>query len=414
MDSIENDAGFLEEVGAAILRDGVVSVTMAPHHRPRIAVTSENGEALEKCKMRFGGCVFADKKTPGSKRWEISGGKAADLAKAVLPHVPPGWRTTRQLEIVSKFAEDREARAEMSLEVRALKHVPPRPFDVDDADLDAFCGAFVGDGTVFVGSAPCFTIAAAENRKESLHKYRDLFGGSITVEKKAANDAQDLHRWRLSGSEAVFLAREMLRFMPEGLQKTEKVKLLAGYPLVMRSECTLDIREERKRIKGLMEDLTQVPDSPLQRPLTLEFVAGLVDTDGHVRFEKEGVVFRPVLSVRRKHPALLEALKARFGGTLDKNRWEIGIDGLSPESLDVLRRRCWTKGVQFDLALDNTAKSREELVAMYNNRYRRSTEAGTSQKRPGTTPMPSAQKLSLDDLVRRSRPTPKKRAATGA
>lgn len=313
------------------------------------------------------------------------------------------------------------------------RHGPPqnlrpaqeaRIMEVSDDNLWWAGGHFDGDGCIAVHyGGLTLVIGKAERGMASLLKMKELFGGSITKQRrKEVDNWQPSWQWRMYSDEARKLCErltpyvhakrpqfELAATMPPDAQcvqvilshpekpttrfasvcEAERELGLTGWKIrgwAKRKEdrggwtCELlvpDREAKRRRVDEIdqqLQAMKRVEHRPVDRSLPDAYFAGFFDADGCFEMSSK----RPCVSAGQKYRAILDAMRASFGGSVyefngvwQRFGWRVGV----ADVMDVARRlrpHLVEKAQQADLVLAwtaaNHAETRERVSALQRNK----------------------------------------------
>ena len=251
------------------------------------------------------------------------------------------------------------------------------------------------------GGLPKIGMSKALKGAHSLHRILDKLGGRISKRAARGEHQQASEVWEVSGDLAARIAQQLLPFLKI---KAKSAALLSTW--LPRARCITVTRgteshpnlgwDAARRMVGctkksiyrtansgkpihgwLISKRTDAVDfrpqlavnrkSPHQpvEALHVAWVAGLFDADGHVRADSGLQV-----SINQKWPAVLEALRVRFGGAVghyvkeDGEGWyNWALCKGARDFLTAIRADVYEKAAQVELALTANRKNWREVEA---------------------------------------------------
>lgn len=230
---------------------------------------------------------------------------------------------------------------------------------VSDAELWWTGGFLDGDGSVTYCRTLRVSVGQAEKGLHSLERLKELFGGAIYLRGKQKPRHQQVYQWFLCSSNAKAFCKLIA---PYTVLKRKQFELAASLK-DNRHKCR-QISAETRVHKERLREMKKEPHDTINTVLPVEYVAGMVDSDGHI-----GFYGRPSVSVSQKWPAITDYLQKTYGGRVttatrrNSQNWVLSGD----EFMRLLEPVLFTKRKQAQLALDPSPENQEALRAMHGN-----------------------------------------------
>lgn len=221
-------------------------------------------------------------------------------------------------------------------------------------------GQLDGDGCIGVygSNGVVVTVGKSVKNIQTLHELQRLFGGFVNKVRDARGNQCEVHQWTTRGP----AAQRVCQVMQSHLKLKKKQAVLAtqyksmtdrGNPIqvgdqVFRSEREFQVHAglirstvtrfvkcgkmpngdmitvlDKKKLKSdqqfvntELRRLKTVPHDKINEDLPIPYVAGFFDAEGCIEVSYTKTVR---VSISQKHPAICEAFKSQFGGSVLKN-----------------------------------------------------------------------------------------------
>ena len=230
-------------------------------------------------------------------------------------------------------------------ESRDLPRLPPEPV------LAYLAGFFDGDGCVSCESrlSGCYlSVAQSFDQAEVLMRFRERFGGSITLQCGGIGLRKPALRWMAHGKTARNAAQLLA---PRSITKQKQLSLAAEWPEA--KSCREDCKAELRALKEC--------DWAVAGPCSWEYCAGFFDAEGCISQQLGGVSLE--LRIKQKHPRVLMCLREFLARSLSKDA-TVGKAGESAHVLWICGLTSCKQILQHLLAAGLSRKAEQAQLAL--------------------------------------------------